>query len=158
MIKIILKALIAVVVVIGLINYVSYLKTGKSILNFNKIPVPEISFDASDIKQFVPSISKSKAEQGDLYKWVDSNGVTQYTQKPPAEHIKFDIISVNPKANILPEVQTPADENSTDSKREQFTGLSKTPNNIEQLIEDAKNVQEVLGNRAAQQEKEINSH
>ena len=155
MIKIIIKALVVIVVVFGSINYLSYIKTGKSLIDLNQLVIPKMSLESSDIKKLVPT-QKLKEKDG-LYKWVNDKGVTQYTQQPPPKPIAFELISVNPNANILPEVKASVTEQTTHLDSNQDINLSYIPENIEKLIKDAKDVQKQLDERAAQQKKQLDN-
>lgn len=79
--KIIVKVLIVVALVLGLANYLSYVKTGKGLIDVN-----DISFDISRLKGLLPSDGDTKTSKGVLYKWVDADGLTQYTQELPPKN------------------------------------------------------------------------
>lgn len=84
--KIIVKVLIIVALVLGLANYLSYVKTGKGLIDVNDISAVNISFDISRLKGLLPSDGDTKTSKGVLYKWVDADGLTQYTQELPPKN------------------------------------------------------------------------
>ncbi|MDH5767261.1 MAG: DUF4124 domain-containing protein [Gammaproteobacteria bacterium] len=83
-----------------------------------------------------------------VYQWVDENGIKQFGSLPP-EGIGAEAMHLKPDQNVVPSVKV------TESKEdEEETGRDEpilknpyNPDTVKQLINDAKNVKELLDQR-----------
>ena len=141
--------LLVIGVMIGLSNYFTYLKTGKGLFNANTLSMPDISLDTRSIKDLL-SADKEPQESNDvLHKWVDSNGVTQYTQTRPPKHAIGKVILVDPNANVVARLKTNAKTPEKAPQADDPEGSAYNPSTVKKLMDDAKNVQKLLDDRAA---------
>jgi len=146
--KMIFKALFMLLVVTGLSNYLIYLNTGQAPFTIDSFKLDNIS--APDLGNLAP--------QGDdtAYKWVDENGVTQYSSEPPPEHIRAQTLTIDPNTNLVAGTkpkEEKKDPPKTPSGAALPTGNIYKPETINKLMDDAKNVQTLLEDRKAQQDK-----
>lgn len=107
-----------------------------------------------------PLISGGKATQ--VYKWQDASGEWHFSNTPPPAGIKGSVETYRNDVNITQAVQPPvevapepAEKVSTDIPGSASPLLPITdPDRVKQLIEDAKNVQNLVNDR----EKNIDQH
>lgn len=85
-----------------------------------------------------------------VFQWQDDDGVWQYTDKPPVG-ISSETIWLNPNENIVLSMGDPvseiADEEDSDAQAPGFElplPLTVSPAEVPKLIEDAKNVKELM--------------
>lgn len=151
----IFKMIAMVVVMVGMSNYVLYIMTGRS--PFDGFKLPSVS-DAipSSIDDITPSIGGKQT----VYKWVDENGVTQYSSEPPPDQASTSL-ELDPNTNVIQAIEMPEDESSSSASSKQNNetpqlalpeGPVYSPDNIKKLIDDAKNVQKTLDERYQKQE------
>lgn len=153
--KLIVKIVFMVAFMVGLTSYMTYVQTGKSPFNFDDISAPDISLDADSIKGLLPSGGGGGSDKDVFYKWVDDDGLMQYTQVPPPEHIQAEVISLDPNMNVIQGVKPRVETPRKDRQIGKTEGSVYNPGNMKQLMDDAKNVQKVLDDRAAQQKTAI---
>ena len=108
--KIICKSIALLVVVIGLVNYLVYLKTGQ-------MPVKEFVSSARDFSWSLPdmpqiSLPESIQKLGNsatdmlpenqtrIYKWTDAHGVVHYSEEPPLD-IPAQEMLIDPNTNVV---------------------------------------------------------
>ncbi len=151
----IFKMIAMVIVMVGISNYMLYIMTGRS--PFDGFKLPSVS-DA--IPNSIDDIKPSLGGKQTVYKWVDENGVTQYSSEPPPNQATTSL-ELDPETNIIQSVEVPSDEgdDSTLSNKNNETpqlalpeGPVYSPDNIKKLIDDAKNVQKTLDERYQKQE------
>lgn len=167
----IVKALIVVALVAGIFNYVMYLHTGKapfaqwdmselSLPDVSAITVPSVSLPSilPSIKTpdiALPSLTNIGGDTVTVYKWVDVNGITHYTETKPLDAEQplknIEVITVDPNTNIVE-----ADSTRTAPVNEPVPSPQRTPNiqaapaathNIKALIDEAKGVQTLMNER-----------
>lgn len=143
------KIALMIFVMLGISNYGFYLMTGKApLLSGFKFP----DFSKTDLNPL------SSAPET-AYKWVDENGRTHYSNEVPAQsQPAIEVIKVDPNTNIIQAVELPeeAEEGET-TVITPVEGPLYKPENIQKLINDAKNVEKVLQERHKKQEEIINN-
>ncbi len=144
-----------VVVMLGVMLYAVYLRTGR-------VPWQDLgAFKKPNIS--VPkklSLPGKKAKKELVYKWQDADGVWQYSQEPPPERESYSQIEVDPNANVVAAVPTPEQAEETESiegnesekNDKDDTLFPYTPERIEKLMDDARDVQNKLNERAGKQQ------
>ena len=152
MAKIILKMVVMLVVVVGVSNYALYIMTGKTPFSTNNLKMPDISAPSVD--------SLVNGGKTTAYKWTDENGVVHYSSEPPPEHRQVEVLEVDPNVNLVqgvekkeeiagPGSQGPGSQPALDLPG----GNVYSPENVQKLIQDAKDVQQKLNERYKEQEK-----
>jgi len=161
MTKFLLKTLLISSIVIGVGLYLNYLMTGNSpnlVLQKPNMPdlnLSKISESATDLFDFNEE-STSVAKY--LYKWRDEKGVMHYTSEKPDADIKVETIELNRDTNIVPAVSDEKTQHNpaiTQSRNDTETLESSTdlytPDGIEQLFDQANDVQNLINEHYEQQ-------
>lgn len=147
MAKMIFKMVVMLVVVVGVSNYALYIMTGKTPFSANDLKMPDISAPSVD--------SLVNGGKTTAYKWTDENGVVHYSSEPPPEKQQVEVLEVDPNVNLVQgiqkkeEVPGPGSQPSLDLP----SGNVYSPENVQKLIQDAKDVQQKLNERYKEQEK-----
>lgn len=170
MLKILFKVIIAILIFVGLGYYSNYLMTGKTpSIDINKLTTPDIN-----ISKFTDTFSKKietikqdiSPKETSLYKWKDAKGVIHYTSEKPSGDIQdLESIKLSSDTNIIPSVSAPApinDSSERSSSHQQTQTTTEAPSNIyspegiKNLINEAKDVQNLMNEQFNQQENLIN--
>lgn len=132
--------------------FVLPLKNGRPLLDPPAMPsVPKL-----------PDLSSFEAAGGEapqpvaVYRWRDEQGLLQLSHTPPPPGVPFETVAVNPAAtNTLPGAAAPkpaaapaASPDAIPSPLEAYSGAGR-------LVQDARNIQSVLEERKAQQERQL---
>ncbi len=159
--KLIIKIVIMLVIVTGMSNYVMYIMTGKTPFSSIDFSLPNFSFSSlksevgeitGDIGATVPGVP---SDNQTVYKWVDANGVTQYTSEPPPAGQEFTSLNLDPNTNIVQGLKPKTPEAAPEKPAADMPQAPMMPSNAKQLIEDAKNVQNLLNERFEKQEEAL---
>ena len=158
------KLLIAVLI-IGILLPFTVLKgkDGKPLMSFGDIKMPNISLpDLPDTPKLGGDNKSVSADGKDLiYKWTDSEGNLQFSTSPPPEGVEFTVKGYDPDTNLIQAVEVsteiPEDEAKQPEAKKPVTppdgiGSVYSPEAIEKLFEDAKNVEKLLNERIKNQE------
>ena len=179
--KILLKVSLIAFMAFGLITYVNYLMTGQVPAIFRQTPhlsdfkshgVKEsLSDKATQFKETInekldaiPSITGNS--KSTLYKWRDEKGQLNYTNDPPPKGIKFEKIILDSRTNVIPSIKSSKNTEVETSKPSPTMQTERThsfnkpsdlysPEGIEQLINQAKDVQNLVDERYKNQQKMI---
>ncbi len=163
--KFIWKLMIAVLV-IGMLLPFTFLKgkDGKPLMNFGNIKMPEFSIPD------LPKISGSKnvdtinsGSPNSIYEWKDAEGNLQFSNTPPAEGIEYTVREYDPNTNVIQSIELPAEETeaSTEPQTNQKIISSEDPSDVyspegvKKLIDDAKNIENILNDRLKEQQATI---
>ena len=154
--RIIIKLFVVVFVAVGLSGYAAYLRTGQLPWHFLKAPeLPQVS---------LPDSVKPSTKSDTVYKWRDENGVWQYTSTPPAGG-EAEKMVINRDQNIIAAVKSPQAEPETTLKSgEEPSGVGNedtpalySPEGIKSVMDQAKQVQQQMNERASQEKKILDS-
>ena len=132
-------------------------KDGKPMLSWSDIrmpTMPEITLPE------LPKPGEATRESNQpvtLYRWQGPDGSTQFGSEPPAEGINYEVVAVNPDANLiqaLPPSEAPveAEEKEGGNSTSLPSPLTVSPGEAMQLMEDAKNIREMSEERLRQHE------
>ena len=96
-----------------------------------------------------------------VYKWRDAEGNLQFTSEPPPQGIEYDRMGFDPNTNVIQAVKPPAEieepaKAESPEKKAEGSGNPYSPERIEKLLDDAKNVEQLLKQRIKDQEAAIN--
>jgi hypothetical protein len=168
--KLFMKLMLAALVIALLLPF-TILKDdqGKTLMSFSSFSLPD--FKMPDMpgmpssKQLVPSVG-DHAGKDIVYQWNDSKGNIHFSTEPPADGINFIVKGFDPNANViqavkLPEIEAPAEPvaaDATASDGQDSPRLENTYNreDIQKLIDDSKNIQQLLNQRRNNQNSAIN--
>lgn len=112
--------------------------------------------------QALNSIDVSQAQDSathTIYKWIDSNGVLQYTNIPPPG-INTEIVQVDPDSNLIPavdasQVATPlagVPANAEKSPAAPDEPFPYKPEQIKKAMDAARNTQQMMDERLEKQQ------
>jgi hypothetical protein len=142
---------------------------GKTLMSFSSFSLPDFNMPdmpgMSSSKQLVPSVG-DHAGKDMVYQWYDSKSNVHFSTEPPADGIKFTVKGYDSNANViqavkLPEIEAPAEPvaaDATASNGQDSPGLENTYNieDIQKLVDDSKNIQQLLNQRLNSQNSAIN--
>ena len=149
--KMIFKACLMVGIVIGISNYMMYIMTGQTPLSQLNTPDLSISSGLNEIKE---KVSPTK-----VYKWVDENGVTQYSSEPPPNlDLKAQTLEIHDDVNVIQGLVAEGEEESVEEENPQVAlpqgPMSVySPEAVQKLVNDAQDVQKILSERYENLEK-----
>ena len=160
MTRLILKTFFIACILYGLGNYASYLMTGR-LPSIVKQP-PEIpAFNISKLTKSISTKLRINSEEKDtenkyLYKWRDTNGVMHYTSDKPQKDINYESIRLSNDTNVVPAVSE-SDTTSEHPVQQQLPSTEMpanvySPEGIEQLFNQAKDIQNLVNEQFEQQE------
>lgn len=93
----IIKSFMVVFIVIALVHYALYLRTGRLPWGESSPGMPSFS---KSLPTSLPSVeSLTSGGKTQVYKWVDENGVIHYSQEPPPEEAQAQSLELDP-ANL----------------------------------------------------------
>ena len=90
-----------------------------------------------------------------VYKWVDENGVQHFGSIPPAG-VVAEVKHLKPDQNVIQAIKIPEVEEEETASGPKVTNIVKNPyskEGVEELIDSAKGVQEMLDQRLEDQKK-----
>jgi hypothetical protein len=165
--KLLMKLMLATLVIALLLPF-TILKDdqGKTLMSFSSFSLPDFNMPGmSSSKQQVPSVG-DHAGKDMVYQWYDSKSNVHFSTEPPADGIKFTVKGYDSNANViqsvkLPEIEAPAEPVAADaaaSNGQDSPGLENTYNieDIQKLVDDSKNIQQLLNQRLNSQNSAIN--
>jgi hypothetical protein len=155
--RLLIKACITVLAVIGVSGYAGYLMTGK--FPWQGLKMPTLS--TPDVKTILP---KPAGEPPQLaYKWQDAQGSWHYSNEPPPEGITAQEIKLDKNRNVMaatpvpveaPEVEDKTPESGAEDKKEEQPFLY-SPEGIKQVMDKARDVQKQMNERSAAQQEAL---
>ncbi len=167
----IFKSILILGIVLGIVNYMLYLHTGKMMIgelaNIDISSVlpskSELSIMANDIPADIVSTFEGVVDdQQAVYKWTDANGKIHYSSEPPDNTLITETVVIDPNQNIVKRIETqPKEERAAGepSVSVEPTALdiqTYKPETIETLIKDAKEVQTLMNERTQRLEEAAN--
>ncbi len=150
MVKVVVKSLMVVAVVTGLVFYALYLKTGRLPWGDSQWSVPSLP-SLSTPRLSLEGVKPSSRVQ--VYKWVDADGVTHYSQElPSGEH---QVLELDPRSlNTIPAVTVPPPGDRTAPAEEPAGDYRMSDGNTS--LEKAREAAELLKAREREQRKILN--
>jgi hypothetical protein len=172
--KLFAKLMFAALFITALLPF-TFLKddNGDTLMSFSDFSLPDISMpDISmpDLTGFSSGNKITPASDDDLrgkdifYKWYDSSGNVQFTSEPPPKGVEYTLKGFDPDANVIQAVEISAEDSATDESTP-VQQKSATPEgdvnpysaeSIKKLLEDTKNIEKLLNQRAVDQQSAIN--
>lgn len=156
------RILILLLLLAGLFPFLWPLRDGKPLLSPDEIKMP--SFSLPNLTLPGNETETRPAHQTvTLYRWQDADGSVHFGSEVPAAGIPYQTIEVHPDANLIQstppntpqegEKQAPSSSQAVVKEPSAPTlPLSLSPERIQQLIEQAKGVQQLGEQRQRQQE------
>lgn len=139
-------------------------KNGSTMMSLDKLKLPDFSMPDLPDMPGGKSLSPTGAGEDIFYKWYDPQGNVQFTTEPPSAGIEYTIKGYDPNTNVIQAVKAPAEPDAGgDPDSAPKTQLKPgdienpyDPENIKKLMEDAKNIQDILNQRFKDQESALN--
>ncbi len=136
-------------------------KNGNTLMSFDNLKLPDFSMpDMPDAGK----LTSGSGQKDYFYKWYDASGNVQFTTEPPPEGVEYTVKGYDPDTNVIQAVKAPAEAAPEQAPRESAKPKQEpgaldnpyNPENIKKLIDDAKNVQNILNQRYQGQESALN--
>ncbi|MCW9013447.1 MAG: DUF4124 domain-containing protein [Gammaproteobacteria bacterium] len=123
-----------------------------------------------DLKSFLqPKEDRSKGIEGlgnavtdknvTVYQWVDEHGQKHFSSTPPVGQAQVDTVKLSPDANVVKAIRVPEEEEEA-KRGSQVTSVRKnpySPEGVRDLMQDTKDVSNMMNERAAEQQKILDS-
>lgn len=139
-------------------------KDGKPLMNFGNLKLPELSMpDLPKSSGSNNDVTISSGSPNSIYEWKDAEGNLQFSNSPPAEGIEYTVREYDPNTNVIQSIELPAEETeaSTEPQTNQKIISSEDPSDVyspegvKKLIDDAKNIENILNDRLKKQQATI---
>lgn len=155
------------ILVIGILLPFTFLKgkDGKPLMNFGELKMPEFSMPdlpKSSGSKSVDTVINSSPNS--IYEWKDAEGNLQFSNTPPAEGVEYTVREYDPNTNVIQSIKLLAEEteaSSTEPQTNQKIISSEdpvdvySPDRVKKLIDDAKNIENILNDRLKKQQATI---
>jgi hypothetical protein len=156
----IVKSIMMIIIIVAMVHYALYLRTGKlpwsgwqgeTISLPTSLPILPTSL--SNAEDMLPS-SKTR-----VYKWVDEQGVLNYSQEPPPASITSKAMDVDANVNLIQGTPLPQIEESDTSSRPRSVLLGESGYGEEEQtpIEKAEEARALLEEREKEMKKILDS-
>jgi hypothetical protein len=139
-------------------------KDGRPLMSFDNLKMPSISLpETPDVKPVLPA-TEGMAGKDIVYQWRDAEGSLNFTTEPPPAGVEYTVKGYDPRTNLIqsveaePEAPEPgsmseSERNDSDQVQDASdVGNPYSPEKIQKLFKDAKNVEKLLNDRMKQQE------
>lgn len=161
--KLFVKVMIAVLFIAMLLPF-TILRgpDGNTLMSFSDFKLPNFSLPDMPKMPSGGSISSQLDSGKDIfYQWHDAQGNVQFTTEPPPQGVEYTVKGYDPNTNVIQAIELPPEESpeaepAAEEKKAEETGNPYSPERIEKLLEDAKNVEQLLNQRLKDQEAAIN--
>lgn len=139
-------------------------KDGRPLMSFKDLKMPQIAMPSMPKQVELPDVLEKPAGQDLVYQWRDAEGSLNFTSQPPPAGIEYTVKGYDPRTNLIQSVklneEDAADNSTADSEQNSAAQVEKasdignpySPEKIEKLFNDAKNVEKLLNDRLKQQE------
>ena len=133
-------------------------KDGKPMLSLSDIRMPNMSSVTLPELPGQGGTSRESNQPVTLYRWQGADGSTQFGSEPPANGVTYQVVEVNPDANLiqaLPPSDTP-DTAETEGDKSATSPLPSpltvSPGEAMQLMDDVKKIRQMSEERLRQHE------
>ena len=158
--KLFIKLMITILV-IGVLLPFTILKgkDGSPLLSFSDLKLPESDIPLADKLKSAAEVDNLGS--GDvIFNWTDNEGNIQFSNSLPPTGVEYTVKDYDPNLNVIQAVEVPVDEpeeelNSESEKHITGTGdigNPYSPEKLEKLFEDTKNIEKLLNQRIRNQE------
>ena len=158
--KLFIKLMITILV-IGVLLPFTILKgkDGRPLLSFSDLKLPESDIPLADKLKSAEDVDNLGS--GDvIYNWTDDEGNIQFSNSPPPTGVEYTVKDYDPNLNVIQAVEVTVDEPEEELNSESEKPITGTgdignpysPEKIEKLFEDTKNIEKLLNQRIKNQE------
>lgn len=149
---VIVKCLMMLVIIVGLVHYALYLKTGQ--LPWQSPMLNNV------LSESLPALPLESVKRGSgktqVYKWVDEQGVLNYSQEPPPATVTSEVLEVDPNVNLI-QGTPPSAPIAATRPHSILIGDSTTNEQAQTPIEKAQAAKALLEARNREQQKVLDS-
>ncbi len=138
--------LLGTLVIAGVVPFILPLKNGKPLLDYRQIRAPSLP----DIGVAEFGTNSVNQEPVTVYKWRGTDGEWQFGSNPPGNGIPVDVVRIELDQTVSsppPDAGTGAPAGASDTVADVYS-----PTRIQHTIEQARQVQSMLNQRAKDQE------
>lgn len=138
---------------------------GDTLMSFSRLELPDFSLPEMPAGGKITAPLDGSDGKDIVYKWHDAEGNLHFTTELPPAGIDYSVMGIDPNTNVIQAVKPiEEEEEEKEDEAEQASQTKKTdeignpysPEKIEKLFEDAKNVENLLKQRIKDQEAAIN--
>ena len=142
-------------------------KDGNTLMSFSDLELPDFSLpdlpSLPDTDKVLPAVD-SLSGKDIIYEWRDAAGNIQFSTEPPPAGVEYSMKGYDPNTNVIQSVKLPKDDAESvviefdgDAPADgQKIGNPYSPEAVDKLFEDAKNIEKLLNERMKQQESALN--
>lgn len=138
-------------------------KDGRPLMSVGDLKMPAISLPKVSNDAKLPRLPASaSANQDIIYQWRDAEGSLHFTSQPPPEGTEYTVKGYDPRTNLIQSVKLEEEPEASNSDSEQNNrapvkeaseiGNPYSPEKVEKLFNDARNIEKLLNDRMKQQE------
>lgn len=162
------KLMLAALVIAMLLPFTLLKKDdGSTWMSFSNFELPDFSSPSLPNVPRLDSITDSASlDEGEveIYEWIDSEGAIQFSNQPPPAGVEYRVRQFDRNANVIQSVELPSGEAGTAAVEAQESSPGDpqespspyTPEGVQKLMDDAKNIEKLLNQRFQNQESVIN--
>jgi len=160
-----LISMLIILVIAGIAPFILPLKNGEPLLKWSQLSIPSMlklpQFpDLSALTDLFKAKPDNSSTPVTSYKWRDSEGNWQLSDKPP-QNGRYETIIVDPNANLLQadipvtKIATPPSTQIKDTSAQPAysPAMAYDPEKVSEIMDSARNVEKLLQERKVQQDK-----
>lgn len=133
---------------------------GRPLMSLSDLKIPSIGLPKVVKDAKLPKLPAGSSNQDIVYQWHDADGSLHFTSQPPPEGIEYTVKGYDPNTNLIQSVELEEEPDASDSEQNASApvkgasdiGNPYSPEKVEKLFNDAKNVEKLLNDRMKQQE------
>ncbi len=136
---------------------------GRPLMSISDLKMPDFGLPKVVKDAKLPKLPVGDSSNQDIiYQWRGAEGSLHFTSQPPPEGIEYTVKGYDPRTNLIQSVKIEEDPKASDFDSEQkgkapVKGASEignpySPEKVEKLFNDAKNIEKLLNDRMKQQE------
>lgn len=92
-----------------------------------------------------------------MYKWVDENGVMQFSQTPPPDGSAAEEMTLKSNLNTMERPYMPAPEKTASSSTDTSVKNPYNPGNMKEMMRQTKDLQETLNQQMADRKEQMDN-
>ena len=139
--------LLGVLILAAAVPFVLPLKDGRPLLDYRRIDWPTLP----DIRMPATGGDVTPATPVTVYKWRGADGEWQFDSHPPAGGVPFEAVSVDPGANLVEGIRPAPADPVTVPVAPAAVGEAYSPGGFQRTLEEAREVQSLMNQRAEDQ-------
>ena len=157
-----ISILIMILVIASIAPFMLPLKNGEPLLKWSQLSIPGLPQfpDLSALTDLFKTKPENRSIPVTSYKWLDSEGNWQLSDTPP-KNGRYETVIVDPNTNLLqadipaPKIVAPPSTpvKDTSAQPAYSPAMAYDPEKVSAIMDSARNVEKILQQRKAQQDK-----